>query len=120
MLHKFKNLKWKTLLIYVFVTMIYPVAKALISDKKLLVFCDVLAIIGAILLGAGVIYSLILHGDFDLASFSFLRGRYANLAPSYETYLKDRKEKREDAFNYPLFLGIVYLVISAFIGYVLL
>ena len=30
------------------------------------------------------------------------------------------QEKREDAFNYPLFVGLLYIALSAFIAYVLL
>ena len=36
---------------------------------------------------------------------------------SYEAYMADRKEKREEAFNYPLFLGIVYILFAIVTSY---
>ena len=120
MFKRFKNLKWTTLLIHIIVTIAYPAVKAFTSENKLLVFSDILAIVGLILLAAGVVYSLILHGDFDVASYSLMRGIRSGLVPNYEDYRKERKEKREESFNYPLFLSIVYLAVSAFIAYVLL
>ncbi len=123
MIKRFKNLKGKTLLIHLILTAAYPAAKAYVTEgNRLLVFCDVLTIVGMILLVAGVVYGLAIRGDFDLAGFTFRRGlRSQNAAPvTYDTYKKNLKEKREDAFNYPLFLGLVYLAVSAFIAYALL
>ena len=39
---------------------------------------------------------------------------------NFAKYKKELQEKREDAFNYPLFLGILYLAVSAVIAYGLL
>ena len=121
MLKRFKNIKWTVLLIHLLVTLGYPVAKAVTAEQhKLLVFSDVLTIIGCILLIAGVVYALILHGDFDIAGYTVKRGLPRQNKQTYDAYRKDRRQKREDAFNYPLFLGVVYLAVSAFIAYVLL
>jgi len=120
---RFKNLRWQVLLTHLLITLGYPAAKAFTSpEKRLLVFCDVLTIVAGILIVAGVVYSLALHGDFDIAGFALKRGIHAsNPTPqTYDDYRKKRKEKREDAFNYPLFLGLVYVAVSAFIAYVLL
>ena len=123
MFQRFKNLKAKPLLTHLIITLAYPLAKAITSEsKKLLVFCDVLTIVACVLLLAGVVYSLALHGDFDIAGFALKRGIHANdpVPQTYDAYRKDRKEKREDAFNYPLFLGLVYVAVSAFIAFALL
>ena len=58
MFKRFKNLKAKTLLVHLIVTLAYPAAKAITSeDHGLLVFCDVLTIVAGILLIAGVVYA---------------------------------------------------------------
>ena len=117
MFKRFKNLKIKTLLVHLIVTLAYPAAKAITSeDHGLLVFCDVLTIVAGILLIAGVVYGLAIHGDFDIAGW--LEDERERIRS--DTYRKNLKEKREDAFNYPLFLGLVYIALSAFIAWVLL
>ena len=116
MLKRFKNLKPQILLIHVLISLAYPAAKALTSEgNQLLIFCDVLTIIAGILLIAGVFYSLVLHGDFDNAGFAVRRG-VRSFQQTYETYRKNQQQKREEAFNYPLFLGLVYIALSAFIA----
>ena len=121
MFKRFKNLKAKTLLVHLIVTLAYPVAKAVTSeDHGLLVFCDVLTIVAGVLLIAGVGYGLAIHGDFDIAGYTCRRGLRNQPKQTYDTYRKNLKEKREDAFNYPLFLGLVYIALSAFIAWVLL
>ena len=121
MFKRFKNLKAKTLLVHLIVTLAYPAAKAVTSeDHGLLVFCDVLTIVAGVLLIAGVVYGLAIHGDFDIAGYTFRRGLRNQPKQTYDAYRKNLKEKREDAFNYPLFLGLVYIALSAFIAWVLL
>ena len=121
MFKRFKNLKIKTLLVHLIVTLAYPAAKAITSeDHGLLVFCDVLTIVAGILLIAGVVYGLALHGDFDIAGYAFRRGFRSGQKQTYDAYRKNMQEKREDAFNYPLFVGLLYIALSAFIAYVLL
>lgn len=110
---RFKNLKPQTLLTHVIVTLLYPLARAIIaSSQRLLIFLDSLTIIAAILLIAGIIYSLYLHGDFDISSYVMRRARSNAPKQSFETYKANQKERREASFNYPLFLGIVYIVLS--------
>ena len=120
MLKRFNNLKARPLLTHLIITLAYPAVKAYMSEKPLLVFCDVLTIVALILLIAGVVYSLVLHGDFDIASYTFRRGLRNQPQQTYDVYRKNLKEKREDAFNYPLFLALVYFAVSAFIAWVLL
>ena len=74
MFKRFKNLKIKTLLVHLIVTLAYPAAKAITSeDHGLLVFCDVLTIVAGVLLIAGVVYGLAIHGDFDIAGYTFTK-----------------------------------------------
>ena len=76
------------------------------------------AIVAAILLIAGVVYSLYLHGDFDISSYVMRRARSNAPKQTFEAYKANQKERREASFNYPLFLGAVYMAAALFIAYV--
>ena len=75
-------------------------------------------IVAAILLIAGVVYSLYLHGDFDISSYVMRRARSNAPKQTFEAYKANQKERREASFNYPLFLGAVYMAAALFIAYV--
>ena len=81
-------------------------------------FTDCLTIVAAILLIAGVVYSLYLHGDFDISSYVMRRARGNAPKQTFEAYKANQKERREASFNYPLFLGAVYMAAALFIAYV--
>ncbi len=116
MIKRFRNLKWSSLVVHMLITLAYPVAKALLSSRnRLLVFTDALTILALVLLAGGVVVSLFLHGDFDITGFALRRG--IRREKDYSAYLADKKEKREAAFNYPLFLGLVYLLLSGILAY---
>ena len=120
---RFRNIKPRHLIVQLMITLLYPAAKAAISEyNRLLIFTDALTILAAILLIAGVLYSLYLHGDFDISSFLFQRGVQRDQArrQSFAVFQADRREERENSFNYPLFLGLVYLAVSAVLAYVFL
>ena len=117
---KFRNIQPRLLGIHLLVTLAYPVARALISERtKLLIFTDSLTVTGGVLIIAGIVYNLYLHGDFDISAFLLRRGaaRKKEEPQSYETVRQDRKEKREAAFNYPLFLGLLYVAVSLILAY---
>ena len=88
------------------------------SSQRLLIFTDCLTIVAAILLIAGVVYSLYLHGDFDISSYVMRRARGNAPKQTFETYKANQRERREASFNYPLFLGAVYMAAALFIAYV--
>lgn len=116
---RFQNLKPQTLFTHVIVTLLYPLARAIMaSSQRLLIFTDCLTIIAAILLIAGIVYSFYLHGDFDISSFVMRRARSNAPKQTFEAYKANQKERREASFNYPLFLGIVYIAVSLIIAYV--
>ena len=55
---RFQNLKPQTLLKHVIVTLLYPLARAIMaSSQRLLIFSDCLTIIAAVLLIAGIVLS---------------------------------------------------------------
>ncbi len=124
-----KNMKWKPMITHVLCTLAYPVAKSFtIEHNRLLYFDNLLTIVSMLLLIAGILYNMSLNGLFDVSTYyvrrgvrSFTqRGEQLNIKQPIDEYLREARERREDAFNYPLFLGIVYLLISIFIGYVIL
>ena len=116
---RFQNLKPQMLLTHVIVTLLYPLARAIMaSSQRLLIFTDCLTIIAAILLIVGIVYSFYLHGDFDISSFVMRRARSNAPKQTFEAYKANQKERREASFNYPLFLGIVYIAVSLIIAYV--
>ena len=115
---RLRKIKARHLATHLIITLLYPVFKAVTApSRKLMVFTDALTIIALVMVIGGVIYSLVLRGDFDIAGFALIRGARRENKQSFETYMADRKEKREEAFNYPLFLGIVYLAVSLVIAY---
>lgn len=117
---RFKNIKPQTLLTHAVVTLLYPFARAVMaSSQRLLIFTDCMTIVAAILLIAGVIYSLYLHGDFDISSYVMRRARSNAPKQTFEAYKANQKERREASFNYPLFLGVVYMAAALFIAYVI-
>ena len=114
----FKNIKLRTLLVTVPLTLLYPIIKALISSaNQLMIFADSLLIISLILVAVGVLFTFTRFGDFDITRYVFKRGTDKN-AKSFGEYKKDRENERSETFNYPLFFGLVYLVISIFISLV--
>ena len=106
-----------TLLAHVLVTLVYPAARALTAPQnKLLLFTDAMTVIAMVMLVCGIVYALILRGDFDISGFAFIRGLRGG-GKNYDAYRANRKEEREEAFNYPLFLGILYLLAAAVIAW---
>ena len=128
-LKKLKKIKPTTLITQMIITLAYPVVRAFtVSHNRLLFFTDLLTIVGMLLLIVGIIYDLVLHGYFDISGYYLRRGfrsfsRHGvelNDKQTINEYLQEAKDRREDSFNYPLFLGIVYVLVSVFIAYVIL
>ena len=115
---RFRNLRLRPLLIHLAVTLIYPVFRALKAEKSgLLLFTDALTVTGLVMIVGGVIYALFLHGDFDISAYFLKRGVQKEPKQTFRAYLFDVYEKREGAFNYPLFVGLVYVAVSVIIAY---
>ena len=130
MFKHFKKLRPGVLITHVLITLGYPAVKAsAAASSRLLVFTNALTVIGLILVILGVVYSMILHGDFDISSYYLQRGvrslrrlfsRHAeewSAQKSMADFLQDAREKREASFNYPLFLGLVYVLVSVVLAY---
>ena len=96
MLKKIKNINIRVLISHLLITLAYPAVKAYSSESsRLLVFTDAITIIAYILLIGGIVYSLYLHGDFDISSFFLRRGVKRDDKQSFDAYMADRKEKKD-------------------------
>ena len=121
MFKRFKNIKLTVLIGHLVVTLAYPaVRSARAEGNRLLLFTNALTIISLIMIVVGIFYSFILHGDLDRARYTVSRGLTNGIVKPFDVYEKEVKKDREDAFNYPLFLGLAYIALSAFIAWVLL
>ena len=112
----FKNIKPRTLAVAVPVTLAYPVIRAAAAETdRMRIFSDALLIISLVLILFGVLFSFYKKGDFDIMSYMLRRSAEKNVKP-YEEFKKDRDDERRKIFNYPLWLGIVYLIAASSIG----
>lgn len=117
---RFRAIKPRLLIVQLVITLAYPIAKAAISEhNRLLIFTDSLTIIAALLLIVGVVYRLYQRGDFDISGFALKRGVQRDRAKkqSFDAYMDDKKHEREESFNYPLFLGLVYIAVALILAY---
>ena len=109
---KFKNIKIRELITALLVSFLYPVARAVTSKNPLVAFSDSTFIIGLLGILFGVFTASVLHGDYDLTSYLAHRKKLQNNEIDFATYEAEQKEKRKDSFNYPLFIGILFLILS--------
>ena len=118
MFRRFKNIKIKWLIVHLIITLAYPAARGITAPRNgLQMFTDAMTVIGALLIVLGVFYTFYLKGDFDRSAYIFKRGFERGIVKPYEAYVQDNQEKREESFNYPLFLGVIYIAASVVIAY---
>ena len=121
MMLRLKKFRLRPFLIHLIVTLLYPVFRAVIAEEdKLLIFTDAITIIGLVMIAGGIIYALFLHGDFDISGYLLKRGVQKEPKQNFNAYLFDVYEKREEAFNYPLFVGLIYLAVALILSYTVL
>lgn len=107
----FKGFKVSSFISNLIIAYVYPIIKTAISSNKLLIFSDTSFVISLVFIGFGVLNNLYLHGDFDITSFIAKRS-FTKDKESYDEYKHNMKEKRENSFNYPLFVGFIQLILS--------
>lgn len=107
-----KKIKLKPLLITLIIALFYPVAKALSSENKLLVFSDSCLIIALFLFVAGIFNYLVLKGDFDNIRFIGRRMDPNQNTKSYADFKNEVREERKDSFNYPLIVSLLMFFLS--------
>ena len=67
----------------------------------------------------GVISVFIRFGDFDITGYVFRRGVKKDVK-SFREYKKDKEDERKETFNYPLFFGLVFLLVSGLVAFLCL
>ncbi len=118
---RFKHFRLRPFLIHLIVTLIYPVFRAAIAqENRLLIFTDAITVISLVMIAGGVIYALFLHGDFDISAYLLKRGVQKEPKQSFRAYLFDVYEKREESFNYPLFVGLLYIAAALALAYLVI
>ena len=124
MLRKINRIHPRVFLTYVVISLVIPVIRMVIADHgKLQVFTNTLTIIGLVLIIAGLFYGMDTRGEYDLHGWSrwtiYLRKNKDGTQRVQE--FKDAMTERKNAyFNYPLFLGVLYLIVSGVIAFGLL
>ncbi len=104
---------------YLGTAMIYPVFVLVTSGGQRVKFIDAMTIAGLVFLALGVIYSLVRHGDFDIAEYVTRRSASSmkhEKIQSFEAFKENKKEKRKDSFKYPFLTGILMLAASALLA----
>ena len=110
---RLRGFKFQRFVVYLIPALIYPVYAYLTSENKLLKFIDALTIMGIVFLIIGIVYSLILHGDFDIMEYVAKRSlRKGDIKP-FAAFKDDKKEERKDSINYPFFTCVFLLLASA-------
>ena len=104
----FKNIRIKYLLPSLIIAFAYPIAKAIRSEKTMLVFSDACTLLGLAFIVVGIVNSLFLHGDFDISGY--VANRAMKNKKDFDVYMEEQEEKRKESFNYPLFSGILLLI----------
>lgn len=129
MIEKLKKIKPSILIAQLIITLAYPAVRAFTgTGNRLLVFTDALTIVALVLLIVGIIYSMVLRGYLDISSYFMQRGirsfKFFERRSSEQSknqsigeFLQENRDRRADAFNYPLFLGVLYLIVTIVIAY---
>ena len=115
---RFKNIKLSGIVIVTMFAISYPLLKALTSEgNKLLIFLDALTITSLFLIAFGFLYFLYTSNDFLATRYVFAR-KVARKEIDFETFAANKAKEKEESFNYPLFLGIFYFIVTYIASYI--
>ena len=95
---------------------LYPLYAYVSSGRSLLKLMDALTITGLLFLVAGIVFSLVKHGDFDITEYVAKRSLRKGDVKSFDAFKADKKEERKDRINYPFFTGLLLLATSAILN----
>lgn len=96
--------------------LLYPLYSYVSSGRSLLKLMDALTVTGLLFLVAGIVFSLIRHGDFDITEYVAKRSLRKGDIKAFEAFREDKKEERKDYMNYPFFTGLLLLAASALLN----
>lgn len=114
---KRKPIKLTPFISYLLVACMYPIYAYVSAQTNPLLPClDAMTIEGFVFIVIGVVYNLIRHGDFDILEYVGKRSLNKGDIKPFQAFQEDKQEKREEAFNYPLFTGLILLVVSALLA----
>jgi len=118
MRHFFQGFKISHFIPNLIISTAFPVVFTIGSavNERLLNFINALTIVGLVLIIFGVVYHLYRKGDFDITQYILNRSMNKNAKP-YDAYMEDKEEKRKETFNYPLLIGILFLIVSIIVAY---
>lgn len=94
------------------VALLYPLYAFVSSGQSLLKLIDAMTVTGLLFLIFGIIYSLIMHGDFDITEYVAKRSLHRGDVKPFEAFRADKKEERKGRINYPFFIGLLLLLAS--------
>ena len=105
-----KNIKIKLLITNIIISLIYPIYK-LIKLKNLVAFSDACLMTCLPYIIIGIVTSLINHGDYDIPTY-IAEKKFKKTNVDLDTYLKTKKNKRKDNFNYSFLMAIILFILS--------
>ena len=104
------------ILLCLVLALLYPLYSYVSSGRSLLKLMDALTVTGLLFLVAGIVFSLIRHGDFDITEYVAKRSLRKGDIKAFEAFREDKKEERKDYMNYPFFTGLLLLASSALLN----
>ena len=108
----FKGFRVKHFITHLLLCLAYPIIKTSISTNKMLVFSDTSFIMSLLFIFAGVFYNASLKGDYDIHEYVAVRSFFKKQNQDLRTFINTKNEKREERFNYLLFVGIIVLIVA--------
>ena len=109
----FRSFKFRSFGIYAAAALIYPAYAYLSSGHMMVKLIDALTVTGLVFLILGVVYSMIRHGDFDIAEYVSRRSLHKGDIKPFKAFKEDKKEERKDSMNYPFFTSLLLLLAAA-------
>lgn len=97
--YEIKKIRIRELIILLIISLLYPVAKAVISQNHLITFSDSTFIIGLLAIMIGIFNEAVLHGDYDIASYLAHRRKFKNNNIDLKLMQMNKKKKRKDSLT---------------------
>ena len=109
----FRSFKLRQFSVYAAAALLYPLYAYLSSGKLLVKLIDALTVTGLVFVILGIVFSMIRHGDFDIAEYVTRRTLNKGNVKPFKAFKEDKKEERKDSMNYPFFTGLLLLLCAA-------
>lgn len=110
---RFRSFKLRQFGIYAAAALLYPAYAYLSSGNMMIKLIDAMTVTGLVFVILGIVYSMIRHGDFDIAEYVTRRTLNKGNVKPFKAFKEDKKEERKDSMNYPFFTGLLLLICSA-------